>query len=284
MSYTIFSNGLENPRIAIVGCGGTGGFVADDVCRLLDERPGILALVDHDRVEPHNLRRQAFYGSDVGKFKAKVLAERLSQNYGREVSYSVNPYGRELHHALFGYGGPSIIIGCVDNPSARKEIAEAIGGSQWWIDAGNGENSGQVLIGNTRREREDNLKRSFYEDEGVCTHLPLPTVQAPELLAPVATPEPVPQRDCAEAIEAGDQSPVINRAMASLVQEFLSRLLAGTLGWMAAYIDLERGTRRSVAIDPKVVARIAGINPGLLVAKNGSKSNSPPLCQCGRRH
>ena len=46
--------------IALVGCGGTGGFLADALGRLLLGRAARLVLVDPDVVEPHNVARQAF--------------------------------------------------------------------------------------------------------------------------------------------------------------------------------------------------------------------------------
>ena len=52
---------LDNPWITVVGCGGTGGFVAEGLCRLFQGRDATIVLVDHDRVEPHNLLRQNFY-------------------------------------------------------------------------------------------------------------------------------------------------------------------------------------------------------------------------------
>ena len=58
---------LDNPWITVVGCGGTGGFVAEGLCRLFQGREATIVLVDHDRVEPHNLLRQNFYAEDVGK-------------------------------------------------------------------------------------------------------------------------------------------------------------------------------------------------------------------------
>ena len=44
---------LDNPWITVVGCGGTGGFVAEGLCRLFQGREATIVLVDHDRVEPH---------------------------------------------------------------------------------------------------------------------------------------------------------------------------------------------------------------------------------------
>ena len=48
---------LDNPWITVVGCGGTGGFVAEGLCRLFTGTEATIVLVDHDRVEPHNLLR-----------------------------------------------------------------------------------------------------------------------------------------------------------------------------------------------------------------------------------
>lgn len=288
MNYRISNEGLtESPVIAVVGCGGTGGFVAEGVCRLLGNRPATLALIDHDRVEEHNLRRQPFYQGDVGQFKSQVLAERLSRNFGREIAYSVYPYDAKVHQELFHYGRDGVVLGCVDNPAARVAIAEAlwrgVGARRaaFWIDAGNGEHSGQVLIGNTVLGVTlgggdlDSFRHSFHEGEEICTNLPLPSLQQPTLLAPV--PEAV-GMDCAEAVEAGGQSPTINQAMATLVLEFLSRLMAGTLTYMAAYLDLEAGALRYVPVEPKAIARITGLNIKQLVAKK------PPCAQCGQYH
>ena len=107
MSYRIDTSGHtveaqsfrheQEATIVLVGCGGTGGFLAEAVCRLLMGKQAQLYLVDMDRVEPQNVARQAFDRSEVGRFKAEVLARRLSRRFGREIGYSVLPYDRELH-------------------------------------------------------------------------------------------------------------------------------------------------------------------------------------------
>ena len=131
--------------IVLVGCGGTGGFLAEAVCRLLIGIRSRLYLVDPDRVEPHNVARQAFDLSDVGRFKSEVLALRLARRFQREVGYSVLPYDRELHARVFGDapGDLRLVIGCVDNAAARRAIAETLdvptwntsrAGRVWWLD------------------------------------------------------------------------------------------------------------------------------------------------------
>jgi hypothetical protein len=96
------------------------------------------------------------------------------------------------------------------------------------------------------------------------TKLPAPSLQLPSLLAPPT--EPVQPRDCAEAVEADEQSPTINQAMATLVLEFMYHLLKGTLTQMAAYLDLENGSLTYVSAEPATVARMCGVKVKELMA------------------
>jgi len=43
--------GNRNPKLVIVGCGGTGSLVAEGLCRLLINSDLTLMLVDFDRVD-----------------------------------------------------------------------------------------------------------------------------------------------------------------------------------------------------------------------------------------
>ena len=226
--------------VTVVGCGGTGGFVAEGLCRFLPPQSN-LVLVDHDRVEEGNLGRQSFSREDLDRFKSQALAERLVRRYGRPVAYSTMPVA--MHKPLrFG-----LVIGCVDNGPARRDIASALAAesSCWWIDAGNGENYGQVLIGNSATGNS-----AFSTDDRICLTLPLPSIQRPEILAQRK------RRGCAEAVEAGDQSPVINQVMAGLVVEAARRIIEGTCPWMQLYLDLEAGTLVPVLATPEVVRKI----------------------------
>ena len=195
------SNSSRIPAIMVVGCGGTGGFVADGLARMLPPDIGLI-LIDMDRVEERNLNRQSFTVADIGLFKSEALAKRLAGKYRRSVQYSVLPVGA----ADLPKG---IVVGCVDNGLARQIIAERIHDGQWWVDSGNGHNFGQVLIGNSKVEK---LRPSFTTD--LCVRLPFPTIQQPALLTQVPR-----QRSCAEAVVVDEQSPTINQAMGALVLE-----------------------------------------------------------------
>lgn len=261
--------------IAVVGCGGTGSLVAEGLCRLLlPQREMQLLLIDPDRVEPHNLLRQAFYPGDVGRFKAEVLATRLSKLYGCPIGYSVQAFRRPDSSGYYGdHSGISdarVVIGCVDNPMARAEIAASVEPTRWWVDSGNAENLGQVLIGNARSP--DALQGAFDPEKGICYALPLPTVQRPELLMPNALEVSLPNHedpDCAEAVQLGGQSAVINQVMAALTLEVVRRLITGTCPWMALYADMQRGELRAVEATPANAARAFGLRSqrGFLVQK-----------------
>ena len=122
---------IEDPWITVVGCGGTGGFVAEGLCRLFQGREATIVLVDHDRVEPHNLLRQNFFAGDVGRFKSQALAERLSRAYNRTVGYSTQPFQayepRDEYYRRYPglptYGN-ALLIGCTDNAAARRAMAD----------------------------------------------------------------------------------------------------------------------------------------------------------------
>jgi hypothetical protein len=246
--------------VTVVGCGGTGGFVANDLCRLLPLYAR-LVLVDPDRVEERNLSRQDFLAEELGQFKSEALAKRLARRYERAIAYSVSPI------ALAQINYPGLVIGCVDNGLARRDIARRlsersslgwVGGFSasvprelqsgpqpqtdlWWIDAGNGENYGQVLIGNHKGY-------AFDTEKGLCLALPMPTIQRPDLLAQV------PQRlGCADI---ADQGPTINQTMAALVLEVVRKLIDGSCSWMQLYIDMESGSLHPVLATPEAAERI----------------------------
>jgi PRTRC genetic system ThiF family protein len=253
--YTAEYNPRQTDQVLVIGCGGTGGYVAEGLCRVLPKDFEII-LQDYDRVEEKNLCRQNFFRCDLGKFKAQALAERLSTNYGRAIGYKVLPFG--LHNATM-YSVPSIFIGCVDNAEARRRITLEPRGTSYWIDAGNGHHSGQVLIGNAGQEYS--LKGTFLPNSRIARALPLPSVQLPSILDPVAAPLP----DCATAVQREEQSPIINQMMATLVLQTVHALIHNQLTWMAQYVDLETGSLSTVPIEPKTIARILGVRVDTLI-------------------
>jgi molybdopterin/thiamine biosynthesis adenylyltransferase len=245
--------------------------VADGLCRLLKGSDIKIILNDYDIVEEPNLFRQNFYASDLGKFKAQVLAERLARQYGREIGYIVFPFEKDIFDTDYGGDFRSrsihmLIIGCTDKTESRRNIAESITGMNCWLDSGNGFNSGQVLIGNANKK--EHLRECFNEGAHTVSRLPSPSMQVPALLIPPTKPEPA--RDCAEAVVDNEQSPTINIAMATLVLDFVWKFLSNKLTTMGAYIDLDAGSLKYVPADPKIMARMFSIKEESLMANQCS--------------
>ena len=87
---------LDNPWITVVGCGGTGGFVAEGLCRLFQGRDATIVLVDHDRVEPHNLLQPDISTPRMwASSRARPWPTGWPQAYSRPVGYSVYPFREE---------------------------------------------------------------------------------------------------------------------------------------------------------------------------------------------
>ena len=174
---------LDNPWITVVGCVGTGGFVAEGLCRLFQGRKATIVLVDHDRVgapQPaapeHSTQRT--WGASRARpsptgWPGPTGGPSATRFYAFREEDSGSDGGR--YPGLPAYGN-SLLIGCADNAAARRAMAECLPGDprQWLIDAGNDTNWGQVLIGNVA-DRDFGDEAAFVDQ--TCYLLPAPTVQ-----------------------------------------------------------------------------------------------------------
>jgi len=158
-----------------------------------------------------------------------------------------------------------LLIGCVDNPNARRELARTLepmsyGGSAniWWLDLGNSASSGQLYLGNA--VRADALRGTFDRETGICRALPAPCIQAPELLEAPTAPLPVTlDQDCAEAQIAGDQEPFVNHGIAALGLAMVARLCQRRLTWRATFFDLDAGHAALHPRRPHDIASLVGM-------------------------
>ena len=158
-------------KVVMLGAGGTGGYVAPYMFRLLHmlDRPARFVVCDGDIVEPKNLDRQNFVPADLGENKARVLAERYSTVLGMETEYvpsfieklpdlmeliepkewELNPYSTKRTKEMV------LLLGCVDNNKTRQLCHQAFHQSEEliYIDSGNGKYTGQVVCGVRRNGR-----------------------------------------------------------------------------------------------------------------------------------
>lgn len=149
-----FKNPPHPISVMLVGCGGTGSQVATGLAKINAclknlNHPGIsVCIVDPDQVEFTNIGRQTFSEQDIGDYKANVIVKRLNRFFDtRWNSYPVKFEDLE--------DSANIVIICVDNYQARKNIYETlkkindkthVGKCYYIVDAGNSNSSGQVWI------------------------------------------------------------------------------------------------------------------------------------------
>lgn len=156
ISLTIVDYKSERPvwDIALVGIGGTGGYILQSFMRMLKnfEIRGLLTLADGDEVEEKNLLRQNFIQPDIGKKKVEVLARRYSNVYDMHIR-TIDRYveNMEAVESLFALGKSDwnywpgrrvyrVLIGAVDNNKSRQLFHEFFIQSKddlIYIDAGN---------------------------------------------------------------------------------------------------------------------------------------------------
>lgn len=250
--------------LALVGCGGTGSWLAPSVvrvARLLVEkfdRKVRVTLVDPDTIEPKNVYRQNFSDCEVGRNKAWALAFRLGLAWGIEVGAVSQPFTMELARDIDDGADLSILIGCVDNPQARNSLSQAVEVNgwkpRWWLDCGNFKAAGQVLLG--KNSNPPDKKDDPFKLQGFCTWLPSPARQHPELLEPVkeAAAQPDANLSCADLAMLDSQGLAINQAIAAQASDFLVRmLLTHDLQKFAVYLDLASGVTRARYITPENV-------------------------------
>ena len=127
-----------------------------------------LTFIDPDTVEMKNVFRQNFGEAEVGGFKAELLALRYAAAWGTAIE--VHPTRFAPGMVQLEYGDLGVIVGCVDNAAARRSIADTLTQDAnmhsaeglprlWWLDAGNGKETGQVLFGAARNARQ--LQHAF---------------------------------------------------------------------------------------------------------------------------
>ncbi len=259
----------ERLEFYLVGCGGTGSWLAPSLCRLartLNEqgKTTTLIFIDPDVVEQKNVLRQNFCDAEIGLNKAQTLALRYSLSWGVSIEALPALFNPEIvardyyqrEHKL------KIIIGCVDNAIARQSIAQSLSQYQtwhtrdvatelWWLDCGNHSNSGQVLIGSHLSTEIDVYK---FHELG-CIKLPAPCLQYPELLEP--KPEELNDNtvSCAELALLNAQSLSINQRVAAEAASYLVQLVTGKLNRLATYIDLNSGFATSTFITEGAIRR-----------------------------
>lgn len=111
---------LLNSQVAIIGCGGLGGHIAEILTRI---GIGKLKLFDFDIFEEHNLNRQNFSNySNIGKEKVLVAKKELEQiNPALDIEAFVKKFNPLEDINILK--DVDIVIDALDNPKTKLELA-----------------------------------------------------------------------------------------------------------------------------------------------------------------
>lgn len=222
---TMILSSVSSMQIVLVGCGGTGSFIAQDIARIAyhQKQKGIdmdITFIDFDSIEEKNVGRQNFVYTEIGRNKAETLALRYNLAYGLKISASTKP----IQKTKLYYSDPQIfiVVGAVDNNKARKAIHNCLDKEifscakpVFWLDCGNYNNGGQILLGNSFSEQKEDYRL------GLCNYIPYPSVQMKELIQK----EKEIKISCADAALREEQTLMINRAMATFAGQYLYELI-----------------------------------------------------------
>lgn len=243
MIHRLNSRLLEGPvRVLVVGCGGTGAAFASSLpylhqsMRALGHPGGLdVTLADGDAVSESNCVRQPFNLNHVGRNKAEVLITGINHFWG--LSWRASPHFIEPDDRLSGF---DIVVGCVDKRGSRALLARLTSAAydvRYWLDAGNGPDFGQVILGEPRRLGTAELR--------------LPTVD--ELLPDTVRPGPEDDEPSCSAIEAlTRQAPFVNHVLAHHMLFLLGQLFRhGQLTHHGMFLNLARGEVEPIPVDPE---------------------------------
>jgi molybdopterin/thiamine biosynthesis adenylyltransferase len=112
---------LFRSKVAVVGAGGLGGYILEQLARL---GVGRIVSIDDDIFEENNLNRQLLSSpANLGRVKVEVAAERI-----REINpaVSLTPVQAWFDKQSGGelLAGTDCVVDAVDNVTARLELAE----------------------------------------------------------------------------------------------------------------------------------------------------------------
>jgi PRTRC genetic system ThiF family protein len=225
-------------------------------------KPVEMLIVDPDVVKSGNIPRSNFCAAEIGSSKAQTLAKRMALAWGLECHYANELFDVEKHLkvATSDYRTMTVLLGCVDNHFARRDIHSAIDAhrqysasdapSLWWIDGGNGRSSGQVLLGsNTKRTKP----AQHFTGTSICRSLPAPSLIHPDLLQAekASRSDELSRLSCPDRVRLGEQSLNINQRVAIEMNEMLTQMfLNRSLKRFATYFDLDSGTCHSLYCTP----------------------------------
>ncbi|HLO49817.1 MAG TPA: ThiF family adenylyltransferase [Kamptonema sp.] len=110
---------LKKLPVTVCGAGALGANITENLVRSGFEN---LKVIDRDRIEERNLSTQPYYRSDVGAFKAKILANNLYRALGVKVDAQSKELTAANAATLLTNSG--LIVDTFDNSIGRQALKD----------------------------------------------------------------------------------------------------------------------------------------------------------------
>lgn len=172
--------------VFVIGAGGTGSQVVTNLARMdtalraLDH-PGLYVTVfDPDTVSEANIGRQLFSESEIGLNKAATLVTRINRFFGHSWTAESCRYPIRVTDKPDNGRLANIIITCTDNIRSRLDLWRFLKKHRnvktnneqtplYWMDFGNAQFTGQVLIGTIRNKIAQPASKEYLAIPGMNT-------------------------------------------------------------------------------------------------------------------
>ena len=273
-------------KVTLIGAGGNGSQMLsalariDHALRALGQKGLAVTVWDPDTVEAPNVGRQLFTAGDLGQNKAECLVTRFNRLFG-------NDWKAEPKAFKPGDRMGNIVISCVDNVACRKDIAKAFragditakdvekyrktrGGTAfnefnehynfYWLDLGNGQRTGQAILGSNRIPQPESNEYAPVEY--------LPVMTEVFNLSKTADKDSGPSCSMAEALSKQDLfvNSVLVQTAASLLWSLLTDMAIDVRGF---FVNLD--TYRTCPIPVK--KEDIRLTPGRYAARGKEKAD-----------
>lgn len=247
-----FCNNADSWLVVCVGTGGTGGNFCKELPHLMLQNKKIsLLMIDGDRVEEKNVKRQPFSGRDMMQNKAEILRKDLEIDYpgikGRLFSC---PYymdkTEDLENAIAGCGGKYdhvLLVGGVDNHAARRVMQQYHQKQEEsvYMDSANEWSNGECVIAIRSNGIDYSPVRSFYFPDVLTDNSPS-----------------VSQISCGAINESAPQHQLTNLTAAQcLFANIVPLLTKGIIHGGIAYFDAFKSFMRFQPVTLKMIKEAA---------------------------
>lgn len=154
-------------QVLVVGAGGSGSHVIAQLAVLhqsmvdLGHPDGLhVTVLDSDEVSEANVGRAKYFAADVGVNKAVAIVNRVNLCFGLDWRALDMELTEDCTDSVVLRA--DLVIGCVDTRSSRRSIRAVLERNKtrdgtMWLDLGNGEWDGQVILGEAGTDRADRL-------------------------------------------------------------------------------------------------------------------------------